>query len=574
MKKRYLRLISLFVIMTMLFCACGKKTDDKDTSGTKTDNTETEDTQKDDATVDGTDENKQDDAGTDEGKQDTSTDDTSDDTNTGDSGQEPADELTPKEIFSTVRRSTPYKYMNDHNPLITQSYGADPYAIVYNDTVYVYMTGDTYEYDKEGNLVSNSYGKVNTIKVVSSKDLVNWTDCGSIRVAGRGNAATWASQSWAPSVAYKNIDGKDKFFLYFANNASNIGVLVSDSPTGPFTDPIGKPLITREMQNCGDVTWLFDPGVFVDDDGSAYIYFGGGVPEGKDADPGTIRCAKLGADMTSIEGDIIKLDVPYVFEASCMNKIGDTYYYTYCSNWNVPQSVYGELGIKSAQICYMTSDNPMGPFTLQGAILKNPYDYFKVGGNNHQSLFEFHGEWYIAYHSQILDIAAGNGGMGYRSTNIDKLTVREDGKIELIEVATKLGVKQVGTLDVLNRVEAETMSTMAGINTRTYIGASNNVAVNEFNTGDWIYLEGCDFGSGANTFTASVYAVEGQSGLMEIKVGGLGGEVVGYFEITPGDEGFREISVKLDKEVSGVHNMLLTFYGEGFMMDYWNFSQE
>ncbi len=572
MKNKFLRLLSLFVIMTMLLCACGKKADDKDVSGSKADNTETDDSQNGNTATDGTDENKQDD------KQDASAGsdsaDGSEDVDSKDKEQEAADVLTPKEIFSTVRRTPPYKFMNDHNPLFTQSYGADPYAIVYNDTVYVYMTGDTYEYDKDGNLVSNSYGKVNTIKVVCSKDLVNWTDCGSIRVAGRGNAAEWASQSWAPSVAYKNIDGKDKFFLYFANNASNIGVLVADSPTGPFTDPIGKPLITREMQNCGDVAWLFDPGVFVDDDGSAYIYFGGGVPEGKDADPGTIRCAKLGADMTSIEGDIIKLDVPYVFEASCMNKIGDTYYYTYCSNWNVPQSAYEELGIKSAQICYMTSDNPMGPFTLQGAILKNPYDYFSVGGNNHQSLFEFKGEWYIAYHSQLLDVAVGNGGMGYRSTNIDKLTVREDGKIELIEVATKKGVKQVGTLDVLNRVEAETMSTMGGINTRTHVDASNRTVVNEINTGDFIYLEGCDFGSGANTFTASVYAVEEQAGLVEIKLDGLGGEVVGYFEITPGEKGFRELSVKLDKEVSGVHNLFFTFYGEGYMMDYWVFSQE
>ena len=57
--------------------------------------------------------------------------------------------------------------------------------------------------------------------------------------------------------------------------------MTSDSPTGPFEDPLGEALINNHTPNCADVIWIFDPAVLVDDDGRAYLYFGGGVPEGQ-----------------------------------------------------------------------------------------------------------------------------------------------------------------------------------------------------------------------------------------------------------------------------------------------------
>ena len=81
--------------------------------------------------------------------------------------------------------------------------------------------------------------------VYSTDDLVNWTDHGSVHAAGKQGAAPWANNSWAPAAPWKMIDGKPKFFLYFANSGGGIGVLTADSPTGPFTDPIGGPLVSR-----------------------------------------------------------------------------------------------------------------------------------------------------------------------------------------------------------------------------------------------------------------------------------------------------------------------------------------
>ena len=260
--------------------------------------------------------------------------------------------------FSGVNPTKGYKAQSAHNPMMTQRFGADPYAMVYNDEVFVYMTNDVYEYDGNGNLTTNSYGKINTINCISSKDMVNWTDHGSMNIAGRNNsagAAKWATCSWAPSAMHAKVNGKDKFFLYFANNGSGIGVVTSDTPYGPWVDPIGRELISRNTPNCANVTWLFDPAVLMDDDGTAYLYFGGGVPTGKQADPGTARVVKLGSDYTSIVGTPTAINPPYLFEDAGANKIAGKYIYSYCSNWNCTGNP-----MSNAQICYMTSNSPLG----------------------------------------------------------------------------------------------------------------------------------------------------------------------------------------------------------------------
>ncbi|MDP4088906.1 MAG: arabinoxylan arabinofuranohydrolase, partial [Bacillota bacterium] len=81
------------------------------------------------------------------------------------------------------------------NPLITHKYGADPYALVYDGRVYIYMTSDTLVYDDQGKVTGVNYGIINTITVISSSDMVNWTDHGEIPVAGPDGIAKWAKNS-------------------------------------------------------------------------------------------------------------------------------------------------------------------------------------------------------------------------------------------------------------------------------------------------------------------------------------------------------------------------------------------
>ncbi|MDE7327848.1 MAG: family 43 glycosylhydrolase [Lachnospiraceae bacterium] len=469
-----------------------------------------------------------------------------------------------------------YKKATYNNPVMTQRFGADPYALVYDGRVYLYMTGDIFEYESLGEIKTNSYGKIQSICVISSSDLVNWTDHGTIYAAGYNGAATWANNSWAPAAACKKINSKIKFFLYFANSAGGIGVLTADSPTGPFTDPLGHPLISRETENCGNVTWLFDPAVLVDEDGSAYLYFGGGIPDEAFAHPTTARAVQLGEDMISIVGTPVSIDPPYLFEDSGINRIGDTYYYSYCTNWNVDEAGTKEYGIKNAHIAYMTSDSPLGPFTYQGSIMKNPGEFFGCYGNNHHCMFEFNGEWYMAYHTQLLERDMGVD-KGYRCTQIDKVSIGEDGKIMPITM-TRSGVEHTASLNPYKKAEAETMQSMGGIETNqygsqsTYFG-SGNMIVSGITTGSFITVSGVNFlEQGAKEFTASVRADKGAYGVIKLCLDSPDGEAIAYLEVTPdGTEEFREESCPLLTPVSGSHRLYLIFYGEGYELDYWYF---
>ena len=489
----------------------------------------------------------------------------------------PVDEMAA--LFKGIEKAKNAKGMLDNNPLMTQRFGADPYALVYDDTLYIYMTADTPEYDANGELKDNSYGIIRSINVISTKDMVNWTDHGSIYAAGKDGAAKTANNSWAPAAAWKMIDGKPKFFLYFANNGSGIFVLTSDSPTGPFTDPLGTELISRNTPTCASVLWLFDPAVFVDDDGSAYIYFGGGVPQNNPAHPYTARVAKLGDDMISLDGEPVAIDPPYLFEDSGIHKMGNTYYYTYSSNFSVDSAGTKEYGLKNGEICYMTSDSPMGPFTYQGVILPNPGEFFGTGGNNHHCVFNFRGDWYITYHAQsVVDRLGYRPGSGYRSTHIDKLAINEDGTLGRTK-GTRAGVEQSGYLNPYETVEAETIWNSAGVSTTQYgetsvACGSGNMVVCDIKTGSWIGLKGVDFGDkGATEFVASVCAGTEVTGVIQIRIDRLMGDIVGYLEVSKDGDGktYIEQSGKLLETVTGVHDLYFTFYGSGYSLDTWKF---
>jgi len=463
------------------------------------------------------------------------------------------------------------------NPLVSHKFGADPYALVYQDRVYLYMTNDMLEYDSEGNVKDNTYGQIHQISIISSEDLVNWTDHGVINATGSEGAAKWATQSWAPAAAYKKINGKDKFFLYFANNASGIGVLTSDSPTGPWIDPIGKPLIARTTPGVEDVTWLFDPAVLIDDDGQAYIYFGGGIPEGKDEMPNTARVMQLSDDMIGVIGEATPLPAPFMFEDAGIHKVNGTYYYTYCSNFY--GGVRPEGSPPAGEIAYMTSNNPMGPWTYQGTILKNPGHFFGVGGNNHHAIFQFHDAWYITYHAQTLSKAMGVA-KGYRSTHLNQVHFNEDGSIREIAADMK-GVEAVGYLNPFVRVEAETIAWSAGVQVSPSVTEQDisavNMAVTDIEDGAWTAVSNVNFGQGAASFMASVSSASSE-GLIELRLDDQDGKLIGKLKVpsTPSWEDWAEIRTEVT-DAQGVHDLYFLFKGEPgqklFQFDYWQFSK-
>jgi beta-xylosidase len=222
--------------------------------------------------------------------------------------------------------------------------------------------------------------------------------------------------------------------------------------------------------------------------------------------------------------------------------------------------------MSNAQICYMTSDSPLGDYKYSGMVFKNPGTFFSgSSGNNHHAIFEFKGEWYITYHAMVLQSSMGISG-GYRSSHIDYIPVNTSNGTISQATGTIGGVKQVVYLNPFERTEAETMAWMGGINTK--YGGSNMV-VNDIQKGDWIGLSGVDFGSGASAFSAKVSS-SAAGVAIKICKDKVDGEVIGYLEVPNTGGELKEVSARLDKEISGVHDLFFVFSGS-FEFDSWVF---
>ncbi|MDA3833756.1 MAG: family 43 glycosylhydrolase, partial [Spirochaetales bacterium] len=295
---------------------------------------------------------------------------------------------TPVNTPVTTPATTPISGTGG-NPLIYQKYTADPNAVFFNDRMYIYSS-----HDKDG---ATGYD-IDDVTVISSDDLANWTDEGE---AIKASDTSWAGLTYAPSAIYRN----GYYYVYFGNGGGSIAVMRGTSPTGPFTDPLGHALITSSTPGCSDLTYIFDPATFIDDDGQAYMYFGGGGP-------GNARVIKLNSDMISVDGSALTIDAPRYFEAPFMNKRNGIYYFSYSTDFSASPA---------ASIDYMTSSNPMTGFTHRGTILANPPD--NCGNNNHASIVNIGSDWYISYHTRKLSSTnLGNcNGIYERSVCLDKL---------------------------------------------------------------------------------------------------------------------------------------------------------
>ena len=455
---------------------------------------------------------------------------------------------TPVTDMQKLMAEKAFKLPGENNPIMAHKYGADPAVLEYNDTLYVYTTNDMQQLEFSKGKIDNGYNKITSLNVFSTKDLVNWTDCGEISVAGRNNttgAARWASNSWAPAIAYKKIDGKDKFFLYFADSGNGIGVLEGESPVGPFIDPLKAPLISRDTPTCAKINWLFDPAVIVDEKGDGYLYFGGGHDPDKYEHPMNARCVALADDMVHIKGEPQVIDAPFLFEDSGINKIGDTWYYTYCTNWADRKDTKDPDKMPIAVIGYMTSKNPLGPFEYKGYTLENPGTAFGAWGNNHHWIFSFRGKWYIAYHTQALEKTVGCEKGGYRNVFIDNFEVNADGSLPNQKMS-KQGVEQVCSFVLGGEIPAATFA------------ASRNVAVSSKQTlvsvkdGAYVCIKGVEFTGSEKEFTAKCVPVDGKS--IKVQLDNFGGNGREICEVKLGKK--SEVSSKLTA-ASGVHDLYI-----------------
>ncbi|HKX32483.1 MAG TPA: glycoside hydrolase family 43 protein [Blastocatellia bacterium] len=422
-------------------------------------------------------------------------------------------------------------------PLTSHRYIADPAALEYNGRLYLYGSNDSEN-------TGNNYD-MHSIVCISTDDLKNWTDHGPVLQVPRD--ASWAIHAWAPSVIARN----NKIYLYFANNASGIGVAVGDSPTGPFTDARGSALINFRTPGAPGINqWYFDPCVFVDDDGQVYLFFGGNNIT-------NARVVRLNDDLISLAGPAVSMGtVPNFFEASYLHKRNGIYYFSY---ENIPSA--------GLAITYGMGFAPTSGFAYQPNILSAPSNF----NNNHHAFFTYQGEWYAAYHNRY-----ASGGMVYkRNLCLDRLNYNPDGTIQRV-IPTLDGLAQLKPLNPYLRVEAETIAQQSGILTEAC--AEGGMNVTSIGNGDWIRVRGVDFQDfGASQFIARVAsAVDG--GEIELRLDGAAGPLIGScaVPVTGGSQNWTITSCTVDNSLArGVHDLYLRFTGGGgdnlFTVNWWQF---
>jgi Glycosyl hydrolases family 43/Carbohydrate binding module (family 6) len=291
------------------------------------------------------------------------------------------------------------------NPIFKDAFTADPSPLVYNGRLYVYVGQDE---AKDGELFT-----MTGWRCYSTTDMKTWTSHGVIM---KPTDFSWgAADAWAAQVVERN----GKFYLYVTVTGKNpyggrnIGVAVSNSPTGPFVDAKGTPLIRDNMTNNGKTWDDIDPTVMIDDDGQAYLCWGNPI----------CYLVKLKANMTEIDGTISQITPPNYAEGPWLYKRNSLYYLAYPAF--VP-------GVGSEQICYATATNVTGPWTYRGVLSGTAKNSYTI----HPGIVEYKGQNYFFYHNATLTLNGQGPATGRRSVCVEYMCYNTDGTIKPITQTT------------------------------------------------------------------------------------------------------------------------------------------
>ena len=461
-----------------------------------------------------------------------------------------------------------YKDERNANPISPNIFCADPTSVEYNGRLYVYGSNDTQQAEND---TVNDYDYIKSLVVLSTDDMANWIYHGRIEV---DEIAPWIANSWAPSIVSRvEEDGLTHFYLYFSNGGGGVGVITSTDPVGPWSDPLGAPLVYQNMPGLENCPAPFDPGVCIDENGTGWLTFGGGnAADGGVVHTNVPKVARLGADMLSFDSEFVSIDAPYFLEASELNYIDGTYYYTYCNDWQ-NRSKWDRKDIPAPPTCsmaYMTTKTPLDAdsWEYRGAYFYNAGqnadgESGMRWANNHTHFCEYQGTNYIVHHTLLLEELAG-GTAGFRSIMVDYLPMNAaDGEIP-ITAATRHGVSQIKLLDPYAENSGAVMFTSADIGYTD----GNDPAAKSKADGAWIYVKGADFGYGASAFTADVKG----KGRIEVRLDSISGEAVSFIEFDNADYA-KVRSAKFSQFDGRNHNIYLVFSGADIELRSWQFTK-
>ena len=412
-------------------------------------------------------------------------------------------------------------------PVVQTKFTADPAPMVYQDTVFLYTTQD--EDDARGYEF-----KMKDWLLYTSTDMVNWQDHGAVASLKDFKWYDGDNGAWAEQVIERN----GKFYMYCPIHGHGIGVLVADSPYGPFHDPIGKPLVWQKEH------WYdIDPSVWIDDDGQAYMYWG---------NPHTYY-VKLNEDMISTSGEIHQL--PHITdyqEGPWIYKRESKYYLAFASTC-CPEG-----------IGYAMSDKITGPWQYKGHIMNHTY---KTRGN-HPGIIDYKGHSYVFGLNYDLLRLITDEHSERRSVSCAEMRYNADGAIQELPYFRENVLNPVSTFNPYRRVEAETMSWGWGLKTAESATFPKGIQLCNIDDGETLMLRNVDFGhKGAKKFIASVASVK-KGSMIEVRLDHADGPLVGTLVLS----GNRQSSCKL-KAPRGIHDLVFVFKGAAktdlFLWDWW-----
>ena len=443
------------------------------------------------------------------------------------------------------------------NPISTYHYLADPSAASDGDTFYILTDVDDYSPQQNYN-----YDIVG-LNAFSSQDMKNWTDHGMIFRSKR-EFGNYPDNTWASGIAVH----KGRIYIVYPNGASGVGMLTATSIDGPYTDPVkethGVNYIAASFGSsviggCDGIAHCFDPGIFIEEDGTGYVIFGGGEngqrPYGNNLD--IIKFTENNGKITIDKNSLTRVSAQNSFEAPYIHKKGSKYYLSF----NTPPQV----------IDYGMADKITGPYTFVGTVIpgiSSVPDAHNEGGNNHQGFAEFKGKWYAVYHDRRLVTASEHPGSctqsgqctnspnkeNHRSVSIDELTWNGDKMNKL--TFTREGPKQIKNFDPYNTYKALTSSKQRNVRSRTdwtkgkpVVHVLTPLATKE----SWIRVSGVDFGNGAQNLRVKAASVA-DGNKIEIHTGSVSGTLAGTCSLAK-TSGWNDY-VDNDCEMSGLSGVV------------------
>ena len=438
-------------------------------------------------------------------------------------------------------------------PLFQTKYTADPSPLVVGDRLFLFTSHDASPEDiPDVNEKSSAGFFMYDWLLWSTTDMVNWTEHGAVASLKDFPWRSRENGAWAIQTVERN----GKYYLYAPLHGHGIGVLVADSPYGPFKDPLGKPLVW-DQSNWYDI----DPSAFTDTDGQAYLYWG---------NPHTFY-ARLNEDMTSLTDSVVRLPhIKHYQEGPWFYKRDGKYYCAFASTC-CPEA----LG-------YAMSDSPTGPWEWKNYIMRPTLR----DRGNHPGICDFKGHSYVFgqnYDLMHLDTFIHHER---RSVSAAEMTYNPDGTIQEVPYwLDQQPLKQLQWLDPYQRVEAETMAWGYGLKSAK-MGIENtgvvadmptstgqrNMYIYDLNDGEFIKLRGVDFGQGAKSFAITAAATAGCT--VTLRLDSQDGPVIGTVAITSTGtvEKYKSFKAKV-ANASGVHDLYLCFSGTSgdTRLDWWQF---